>query len=155
MVKGFNAVDRRGADTIAILRYCAIPPLLSHYLAVHARYLRHSPSAYANGLGHYFPSTPLLSVYFGGVQAIRLAITKCLFTDSEIDTASPGGNGATWAAILQLRADVEGRLIGQRMPDASTVFHGSPKMWTAAVNPSVRLPLHRSSRIPAKHGAPA
>ena len=29
----FNAVDRRGADTIAILRYRAIPPLLSHYLA--------------------------------------------------------------------------------------------------------------------------
>src|SRR5262249_44786402 len=33
MVTRFNAVDRRGADTIAILRYRAIPPLLSHYLA--------------------------------------------------------------------------------------------------------------------------
>jgi len=68
-----------------------------------------------------------------------MAITKCLFTDSEIDTASPGGNDATWAAILQLRADVEGRLIGQRMPDASTVFHVSPKMWTATVNLSVSI----------------
>jgi len=40
---------------------------------------------------------------------------------------------------LQLRADVEGRLIGQRLPDASTVFHVSPKMWTATVNLSVSI----------------
>jgi hypothetical protein len=32
MVTRFSAVDRRGADTIAILRYRAIPPLLSQVL---------------------------------------------------------------------------------------------------------------------------
>ena len=78
-----------------------------------------------------------------------MAITKCLFTDSEIDTASPGGNDATWAAILQLRADVEGRLIGQRMPDACVLTRSGYE--TARTMPKCTSPRHWRENVKGVH----
>jgi hypothetical protein len=63
------------------------------------------------------PITDDDKLYPWGIPSVVMAITKCLFSDSEIDTASLGRRRDA-AAIVQLRADVEGRLIGQRMPDA-------------------------------------
>ena len=67
---------------------------------------------------------------------IRPVQNLCLFSSAICRAQGlPAGQGG----IALSCADSKGRLIGQRMPDASTVFHGSPKMWTAAVNLSVSI----------------